>query len=164
MTRSGIAWPFFNQLYHQRRWIIGQGLCSLLHLSIFTVLLSLSDSFSSCVTHTCGCKVTGCLNSCSYIHFSKKLAFLSLAIGRDYMQFSIFTLPFFASNYFTAYLLHLLVFLRPVPVTNSCFMSGFKISHHSHYFWICCCLGAQYEHDGLEMKSRSNACLALMKI
>lgn len=80
-----------------------QGLCSQLHLSLFTVLPLLSDFFTHMLhADIPGSKVTGCLSCCIYTQFPDKLTSHILTIDWDYMQFNIFTMPSFASNYLTA--------------------------------------------------------------
>lgn len=71
--------------------------------SLFTALPLLSDFFSShCTQRIPGSTVTGCLSWCIYTQFPEKLTSHILATDWNCTQCKIFTMPSFASNYFTA--------------------------------------------------------------
>lgn len=98
-------------------------------LSLFTALSLLSDFFSSHYTWCIpGSTVTGCLSCCIYTQFPEQLTSRILATDWDCTRWKIFTMPSFASHYFTASYCSTHFFVRSVPMTSACFVSGFKTS------------------------------------
>lgn len=71
-------------------------------LSLFTFPCFLISSPHMLHTDIPGSTVTGCLSCCIYTQFPEKLTSHILAIDWDYVQFNMFAVPSFATNYLTA--------------------------------------------------------------
>lgn len=109
-----------------------QGLCS--HFLLFFPCF-LTSSAHMLHTDIPGSKVIGCLSCSIYTQFPEKVTYHILETDWDYMQFDVFMMPSFASNYLTPQLLLHLPFVRCVPMAKCLLhvrIQNFEC--HGHYF------------------------------
>lgn len=113
----GHRWTFSNELHHQRKCIMEQGLCS--HFLLFFLCFLISSAHVAHGTFLAP-QLQDAL-AAAFIQFPEKLTSHILAIEWNSMQFNIVTMPSFASNYFTAWLLLYALFMKRAPLTKCLF-------------------------------------------
>lgn len=167
MTSGGTDWHSLTSfiIKGSAQW---NKLCSQLHLTFFIVFpcFLIASAYVS-HTHIPGCKVTGCLTQI-YTQFSEKLISLSLAVDWDYMQFDInacLCLQLFDClviaplSFHEVYTYDQMVASNQVlkfPPSRSLLLSIFVFECWVWTWWTW--------FLEAEMKSESNASLAIMKI